>query len=53
MIIPPNAPDQERRLAALRALNLLDTEPASLWDLVAEADARMFEAKRAKKVPLE
>src|SRR6201995_4181131 len=42
MIAPPKAPDEERRLAALHALNLLDSEPEERFDRITRLAQRVF-----------
>src|ERR1700748_1895086 len=42
MIVPPKPPDEERRLAALHALNLLDTEPEERFDRITRLAQRVF-----------
>jgi diguanylate cyclase (GGDEF)-like protein len=42
MLEPPKAPDEERRLAALRALNLLDTEREERFDRITRLAQRVF-----------
>lgn len=47
MIVPPKPPDEERRLAALHALNLLDTEPEERFDRITRLAQRVFGAQMA------
>jgi diguanylate cyclase (GGDEF)-like protein len=47
MIVPPKPPDEERRLAALHALNLLDTEPEERFDRITRLAQRVFSASMA------
>ena len=47
MIVPPKPPDEERRLAALHALNLLDTEPEERFDRITRLAQRVFGASMA------
>src|ERR1700759_5669103 len=42
MIAPPKAPDEERRLAPLHALNLLDSEPEERFDRITRLAQRVF-----------
>ena len=42
MIEAPKPPDEERRLAALHALNLLDTEPEERFDRITRLAQRVF-----------
>jgi len=42
MIVAPTPPDQERRLAALHALNLLDTESEERFDRITRLAQRVF-----------
>lgn len=47
MIAAPKPPDEERRLAALHALNLLDTEPEERFDRITRLAQRVFGASMA------
>jgi diguanylate cyclase (GGDEF)-like protein len=47
MIVPPKPPDEERRLAALHALNLLDTEPEERFDRITRLAQRVFGVQMA------
>jgi diguanylate cyclase (GGDEF)-like protein len=47
MIVPPKPADEERRLAALHALNLLDTEPEERFDRITRLAQRVFGASTA------
>jgi diguanylate cyclase (GGDEF)-like protein len=47
MIVPPKPPDEERRLAALHALKLLDTEPEERFDRITRLAQRVFGASMA------
>ena len=47
MIAAPKPPDEERRLAALHALNLLDTEPEERFDRITRLAQRVFGASTA------
>lgn len=47
MIVPPKPPDEERRLAALHALNLLDTEPEERFDRITRLAQGVFGASVA------
>jgi diguanylate cyclase (GGDEF)-like protein len=42
MLAAPKPPDEERRLAALHALNLLDTEPEERFDRITRLAQRVF-----------
>src|SRR6185503_7435910 len=47
MIAAPKPPDEERRLAALHALNLLDTEPEERFDRITRLAQRVFGTQMA------
>jgi diguanylate cyclase (GGDEF)-like protein len=47
MIAAPKPPDEERRLAALHALKLLDTEPEERFDRITRLARRVFGASMA------
>src|SRR4029077_8080584 len=47
MIAPPRPPDEERRLAALHTLNLLDTEPEERFDRIPRLAQRVFRTSMA------
>jgi diguanylate cyclase (GGDEF)-like protein len=47
MTVPPKPVDEERRLAALHALNLLDTEPEERFDRITRLAQRVFGASMA------
>ncbi len=47
MIVAPRPPDEERRLAALHALNLLDAEPEERFDRITRLAQRVFGASMA------
>ena len=42
MIAPPQPPDEDKRLAALRALNILDTSPEERFDRITRLAQRTF-----------
>jgi diguanylate cyclase (GGDEF)-like protein len=47
MIVAPKPPEEERRLAALHALDLLDTEPEERFDRITRLAQRVFGASMA------
>src|ERR1700748_1152857 len=47
MVEAPKPPDEERRLAALHALNLLDTEPEERFDRITRLAQRVFDTQMA------